>query len=215
MLNNKAFFMPTIMLFIFLFISYLLFQTYECLNYKFLLSSYENEIYLETGILKSKEYANDYMKKGNNFLDICEEDKFIYEVPGKLKVVSEPICFITVNHWSINLANKILGKVPGELEVDQEEYNKLIKDMKVLEVTEIKTIKKLKKRVDKEIKELELSEPEIKLIVEGIKLKVKESFNNYISFNTKIIIGDKEKQSRSIVYVSNFNDSNKSTIRFV
>ncbi len=201
MISNKAFFVPTIMFFIALFVLILFIFVIQSITYTSNNKMYMQQAYEDSALIRSNYYIEESLNK--EYEDVCKEDNFILNY-GEYKLEIDPICFFNINTIYNNIIKGIFGN--KEIEYNEDEYQQEIEKLTSFEdVQKIATNKALSKIIEFLKGELE-SIPESEVIIKIIEKKLDKNLEEYISFN--ITFKNKTKENNYLYYY-NFKKKEK------
>ncbi len=201
MISNKAFFVPTIMFFIALFVLILFIFVIQSITYTSNNKMYMQQAYEDSALIRSNYYIEESLNK--EYEDVCKEDNFILNY-GEYKLEIDPICFFNINTIYNNIIKGIFDN--KKIEYNEDEYQQEIEKLTSFEdVQKIATNKALRKIIEFLKGELE-SIPESEVIIKIIEKKLDKSLEEYISFN--ITFKNKTKENNYLYYY-NFKKKEK------
>ncbi len=201
MISNKAFFVPTIMFFIALFVLILFIFVIQSITYTSNNKMYMQQAYEDSALIRSNYYIEESLNK--EYEDVCKEDNFILNY-GEYKLEIDPICFFNINTIYNNIIKGIFGN--KKIEYNEDEYQQEIEKLTSFEdVQKIATNKALSKIIEFLKGELE-SIPESEVIIKIIEKKLDKNLEEYISFN--ITFKNKTKENNYLYYY-NFKKKEK------
>ncbi len=201
MISNKAFFVPTIMFFIALFVLILFIFVIQSITYTSNNKMYMQQAYEDSALIRSNYYIEESLNK--EYEDVCKEDNFILNY-GEYKLEIDPICFFNINTIYNNIIKGIFGN--KKIEYNEDEYQQEIEKLTSFEdVQKIATNKALSKIIEFLKGELE-SIPESEVIIKIIEKKLDNNLEEYISFN--ITFKNKTKENNYLYYY-NFKKKEK------
>lgn len=186
-MDDKGFFVPTIMVFIFIFTIFIAIIVMEKNSYSSINNMYLSQVYEESARIY---FLNDIKKYKNfEYEDLCKEkSKTVNHKNWNLKV--SPYCFFEYEDKYQKILKEIFPN--KKLEFSKEEYNQKINSLELLnkeqKILSNKIIKKINSFIEKSLEDT----PEGKIAVKIIKMKVKENLKKNIAFDIRIKVGEKE-----------------------
>lgn len=119
--NNQGFFFPTLMVYIMIFLILLAFMVYNNLANKIMIKSFEQEVYYEIAILKSKAYITNYLASDEPYRESCKQDKLTTNIEH-MNLQIEGLCVISIdNDFYKKFRKNVLAN--DSQEITSMEYN--------------------------------------------------------------------------------------------
>lgn len=192
--EQKGFFIPTVMIYIIMFISLITYSVYQTVGYKIMATGFEENLYFELGLKEAEQSVAEFLNNNKNYDKICPNkgDSYVESIEQKNYKYN-------INYYCIKLPvqiAKILNSKNLKLEMSYENYKK--------------EVNFLKKNSDKNLDELlklvvKIFIPEMSIVVKGVDSIEDIALDEYFIFDIDLKTESKNEQLL-IYYNTNQNE---------
>ncbi len=208
--KNSGFFLPVTMSFILFFSTLIIFISLFSLTNLLIVKNFENEVYYEISILRSKNYIKQTITDSMDILSMCMTMPYVHKDPA-YTIIAYPKCFNNDKETEDAIA-KLRDEKTFRMEEDKFNYFMLKSNSYVPASLQLAHIyNKFGDKIKGKIPGINFSHPIVRGIVFMLEKGLKPDVSNYTSFVVEIWIDDVRTK---IIYFYDYNLDEGITIRY-